>query len=73
MTVIGIQKGRDLQENIRRNFGLLILKGIEKLYDLMKQAEKFNRPVITLINTAGAYCGIGAEERGEGEAIAGIY
>lgn len=70
VTVIGIQKGRDLQENIRRNFGSPHPEGYRKALRLMKQAEKFNRPVITLINTAGAYCGIGAEERGEGEAIA---
>lgn len=68
--MIGIQKGRDLQENIRRNFGSPHPEGYRKALRLMKQAEKFNRPVITLINTAGAYCGIGAEERGEGEAIA---
>lgn len=70
VTVIGIQKGRDLQENIRRNFGSPHPEGYRKALRLMKQAEKFKRPVITLINTAGAYCGIGAEERGEGEAIA---
>lgn len=70
VTVIGIQKGRDLQENIRRNFGSPHPEGYRKALRLMKQAEKFNRPVITLINTAGAYCGVGAEERGEGEAIA---
>ncbi|MBF8807764.1 MAG: acetyl-CoA carboxylase carboxyl transferase subunit alpha [Enterococcus lacertideformus] len=68
--VIGIQKGRDLQENIRRNFGSLHPEGYRKALRLMKQSEKFNRPIITFINTAGAYCGIGAEERGEGEAIA---
>ncbi|WP_165007041.1 MULTISPECIES: acetyl-CoA carboxylase carboxyl transferase subunit alpha [unclassified Enterococcus] len=70
VTIIGIQKGRDLQENIRRNFGSPHPEGYRKALRLMKQAEKFNRPVITLINTAGAYCGVGAEERGEGEAIA---
>ncbi len=70
VTVIGIQKGRDLQENIQRNFGSPHPEGYRKALRLMKQAEKFKRPVITLINTAGAYCGVGAEERGEGEAIA---
>lgn len=70
VTVIGIQKGRDLQENIRRNFGSPHPEGYRKALRLMKQAEKFNRPVITFVNTPGAFCGIGAEERGEGEAIA---
>lgn len=70
VTVIGIQKGRNLPENINRNFGSPHPEGYRKALRLMKQAEKFNRPVITFINTAGAYCGIEAEERGEGEAIA---
>lgn len=70
VTVIGIQKGRNLPENLERNFGSPHPEGYRKALRLMKQAEKFRRPVITLINTAGAYCGIGAEERGEGEAIA---
>jgi acetyl-CoA carboxylase carboxyl transferase subunit alpha len=70
VTVIGIQKGRNLPENIERNFGAPNPEGYRKALRLMKQAEKFKRPVITFINTAGAYCGIGAEERGEGEAIA---
>ncbi|MBP1048142.1 acetyl-CoA carboxylase carboxyl transferase subunit alpha [Enterococcus sp. BWM-S5] len=70
ITVVGIQKGRNLPENIDRNFGAPHPEGYRKALRLMKQAEKFNRPVITFINTAGAYCGIGAEERGEGEAIA---
>lgn len=70
VTVIGIQKGRDLKENIQRNFGAPHPEGYRKALRLMKQAEKFHRPVITFINTAGAFCGIGAEERGEGEAIA---
>lgn len=72
VTVIGIQKGRNLPENIRRNFGAPNPEGYRKALRLMKQAEKFGRPVITLINTAGAFCGIEAEERGEGEAIAKI-
>jgi acetyl-CoA carboxylase, carboxyl transferase, alpha subunit len=70
VTVIGIQKGRNLPENLRRNFGSAHPEGYRKALRLMKQAEKFQRPVITFVNTAGAFCGIGAEERGEGEAIA---
>ncbi|MGM0123858.1 acetyl-coenzyme A carboxylase carboxyl transferase subunit alpha [Enterococcus sp. AZ194] len=70
VTVIGIQKGRNLPENIERNFGSPHPEGYRKALRLMKQAEKFKRPVITFINTAGAFCGVGAEERGEGEAIA---
>ncbi|GGD04148.1 acetyl-CoA carboxylase carboxyl transferase subunit alpha [Enterococcus wangshanyuanii] len=70
ITVVGIQKGRNLPENIDRNFGAPHPEGYRKALRLMKQAEKFCRPVITFINTAGAYCGIEAEERGEGEAIA---
>lgn len=70
VTVIGIQKGRDLKENLKTNFGSPHPEGYRKALRLMKQAEKFKRPVITFINTAGAYCGVGAEERGEGEAIA---
>lgn len=70
VTVIGIQKGHDLKENIVRNFGSPHPEGYRKAQRLMKQAEKFERPVITFINTPGAFCGIEAEERGEGEAIA---
>lgn len=70
ITIIGIQKGRNISENIERNFGSPHPEGYRKALRLMKQAEKFNRPVITLVNTAGAFCGIGAEERGQGEAIA---
>ena len=70
VTVIGIQKGRNLPENLKRNFGAPHPEGYRKALRLMKQAEKFGRPIVTLINTAGAFCGIGAEERGEGEAIA---
>lgn len=70
VTVIGIQKGHTLEENMECNFGSPNPEGYRKALRLMKQAEKFHRPVITLINTAGAYCGIGAEERGQGEAIA---
>ena len=70
MTVIGIQKGRNLAENLATNFGQPSPNGYRKALRLMKQAEKFGRPVITFINTAGAYPGIEAEERGQGEAIA---
>lgn len=70
VTVIGIQKGHTLEENVQCNFGCPNPEGYRKALRLMKQAEKFHRPVVTLINTSGAYCGIGAEERGQGEAIA---
>ncbi len=70
VTVIGIQKGHTLDENVACNFGQPNPEGYRKALRLMKQAEKFYRPVITLINTAGAYPGLGAEERGQGEAIA---
>ncbi|MCI8342707.1 MAG: acetyl-CoA carboxylase carboxyltransferase subunit alpha [Firmicutes bacterium] len=70
VTVIGVQKGHSVEENIKRNFGSPNPEGYRKALRLMKQAEKFNRPVVFLINTSGAYCGIGAEERGQGEAIA---
>ena len=70
VTVVGIQKGRNLQDNLNRNFGQPHPEGYRKTLRLMKQAEKFGRPVVTFINTAGAYPGVGAEERGQGEAIA---
>ena len=70
VTVIGIEKGRGLQESIRRNFGAAHPEGYRKALRLMKQAEKFHRPVFCLVDTSGAYCGIGAEERGQGQAIA---
>ena len=70
VTVVGIQKGHTLEENLECNFGSPNPEGYRKALRLMKQAEKFHRPVITFINTAGAFCGIGAEERGQGEAIA---
>lgn len=70
VTWIGHQKGTSLEENIKRNFGMPNPEGYRKALRLMKQAEKFNRPIITLIDTPGAYCGLGAEERGQGEAIA---
>src|SRR5574340_1034682 len=66
----GIQKGKSLQDNLDRNFGQPHPEGYRKALRLMKQAEKFGRPIITFINTAGAFPGSGAEERGQGEAIA---
>ena len=68
--VIGQQKGRDTKEKIFRNFGMAHPEGYRKALRLMKMAEKFGRPVVTLIDTPGAYPGIGAEERGQAEAIA---
>lgn len=70
VTVIGQQKGRNTKENIIRNFGMPHPEGYRKALRMMKQAEKFNRPIICFVDTPGAYCGIGAEERGQGEAIA---
>jgi acetyl-CoA carboxylase carboxyl transferase subunit alpha len=68
--LIGQQKGRDMKENLHRNFGMPHPEGYRKALRLMLQAEKFGRPVITLIDTIGAYPGLGSEERGIGEAIA---
>jgi len=68
--VIGHQKGRDMKENLRRNFGMSHPEGYRKALRLMRQADKFGRPVITFIDTPGAYPGIGSEERGISEAIA---
>ncbi len=70
VTVIGHQKGKNTKENLEMNFGMPNPEGYRKALRLMKQAEKFNRPIITFIDTPGAYCGLGAEERGQGEAIA---
>lgn len=70
VTIVGIQKGKSLQDNLNRNFGQPHPEGYHKALRLMKQAEKFGRPIVTFINTAGAYPGVGAEERGQGEAIA---
>lgn len=69
-TVIAEQKGRTTKENIERNFGMPNPESYRKAIRFMKQAEKFGRPVITFVDTKGAYPGIGAEERGQGEAIA---
>lgn len=70
VTVIGIQKGRDFLENKKRNFAMPNPEGYRKALRLMKQAEHFKRPVICFVDTPGAYCGVGAEERGQGQAIA---
>ena len=70
VTIIGEQKGKNVKENMERNFGMPNPEGYRKALRLMKQAEKFNRPIITFIDTPGAYPGVGAEERGQGEAIA---
>ncbi|KDR96218.1 acetyl-CoA carboxylase carboxyltransferase subunit alpha [Peptoclostridium litorale DSM 5388] len=70
VTIIGHQKGKDTKDNIKRNFGMPHPEGYRKALRLMKQAEKFKRPIVTFIDTPGAFCGLGAEERGQGEAIA---
>lgn len=70
VTVIAEAKGADTKENIRCNFGMPSPEGYRKALRLMKQAEKFHRPVICLVDTPGAFCGMEAEERGQGEAIA---
>ncbi|BCB05113.1 acetyl-CoA carboxylase carboxyl transferase subunit alpha [Bacillus sp. KH172YL63] len=70
VTIIGHQRGKDTKENIRRNFGMPHPEGYRKALRLMKQADKFNRPIICFIDTKGAYPGKAAEERGQSEAIA---
>lgn len=70
VTIIAQSRGVKAKENMRMNFGMAHPEGYRKALRLMKQAEKFNRPVICLIDTPGAYCGIGEEERGQGQAIA---
>lgn len=70
VTVIGIEKGRGAKERVRRNFGAPGPEGYRKALRLMRQSEKFGRPVVCLVDTSGAYCGIEAEERGQGQAIA---
>ncbi len=70
VTVIAIEKGHTAKERIYRNFGMPQPEGYRKALRLMKQAEKFGRPIICFVDTSGAYCGIGAEERGQGQAIA---
>lgn len=68
--IVGQQKGRDMKQNLRRNFGMPHPEGYRKALRLMQQAEKFGRPVISFIDTPGAYPGLGSEERGIGQAIA---
>lgn len=70
VTVIAHEKGQNTKEKIKRNFGAAHPEGYRKALRQMKLAEKFKRPVVCFVDTAGAYCGIGAEERGEGQAIA---
>lgn len=70
VTVIAIEKGIDTKERLKRNFGMPNPEGYRKALRLMKQAEKFRRPVVCLVDTSGAYCGLGAEERSQGQAIA---
>lgn len=70
VTVVALEKGTDTKERVRRNFGSAHPEGYRKALRLMKQAEKFGRPVICFVDTAGAFCGIGAEQRGQGQAIA---
>lgn len=70
VTVIAIEKGHTAKERVARNFGAPHPEGYRKALRLMKQAEKFGRPIICFVDTSGAYCGIGAEERGQGQAIA---
>ena len=70
VTVIGHQKGRNVNEHMKRNFGMAHPEGYRKALRLMEEAERFGRPVINIIDTPGAYPGIGAEERGQAEAIA---
>ena len=70
VTVIAIEKGHTSKERVERNFGAPHPEGYRKALRLMKQAEKFGRPIICFVDTSGAYCGIGAEERGQGQAIA---
>ena len=70
VTIIGHQKGKDVKENVKRNFGMAHPEGYRKALRLMEEAERFGRPIINFIDTAGAYPGLGAEERGQAEAIA---
>lgn len=70
VTVIAQEKGKSLRDKVKRNFGSPLPDGYRKSLRLMKQAEKFGRPIVCLVDTQGAFCGIEAEERGQGEAIA---
>lgn len=70
VTIIGQEKGSSTKEKVKRNFGMSNPEGYRKSLRLMKQAEKFKRPIINIVDTSGAFCGLEAEERGQGEAIA---
>ena len=70
VTAIAMEKGSDTKDKVRRNFGAPNPEGYRKSLRLMKQAEKFHRPILCFIDTAGAFCGVGAEERGQAQAIA---
>lgn len=70
VTVIAMEKGGDMKDKVRRNFGSPNPEGYRKALRLMRQAEKFHRPVVCFVDTSGAFCGLGAEERGQGQAIA---
>ena len=70
VAVIAMEKGKDMRERMRRNFGAPNPEGYRKALRLMEQAEKFHRPVVCFVDTSGAFCGMGAEERGQGQAIA---
>ena len=70
VSVVGIEKGHETAERVKRNFGSAHPEGYRKAIRQFKQAEKFHRPVICFVDTSGAYCGLGAEERGQGQAIA---
>ena len=70
VTILGGMRGKTLQECVKTNFGMAMPEGYRKAVRLMKQAEKFNRPIISFVNTPGAFCGVEAEQRGQGEAIA---
>lgn len=70
VTVIGLEKGHDIKERVARNFGCAHPEGYRKALRQMKLAEKFRRPIVCFVDTSGAYCGIGAEERGQAQAIA---
>ncbi len=70
VTFIGQEKGSKTKEKVKRNFGMPNPDGYRKALRLMKQAEKFNRPIVCFVDTSGAFCGLEAEERGQGEAIA---
>ncbi|HDK7139792.1 TPA: acetyl-CoA carboxylase carboxyltransferase subunit alpha [Clostridium botulinum] len=70
VTIIAQQKGKNIKDNIKRNFGMPKPEGYRKALRIMKQSEKFKRPIVCFIDTQGAFCGIDAEERGQGEAIA---